>query len=81
MKFKVNDEIIAIKPCDGNDDLIGITGKIFEIRPEEELSCGVYFERLGINGENYRYCWWCEEDSLSLSKCIKNKQLLFDFEE
>ena len=69
MKFEIGDKVRAIKPPDGDKDLLGEEGIVVENKDDSHLSVLVNFE-ISADG------WWCEEDSL-----IKVKPLDWDREE
>jgi len=78
MRFKVGDEVIAVKPCDFVDSFVGRKGKITYIYDKKmRLPVSVHFEKTAV----YSECTWsCEETSLDFADKKEGNQYLFDFD-
>ena len=77
MKFKIGDEVIAIKPCDRVDSFIGRKGKVTAVFTAGRLTVNVHFEATGLYGEN---TWSCEENSLDFMQKREGSQYILDFD-
>lgn len=58
-KFRVGDEVVAIKAPDHNTQLVGEIGIVEEVDLDGDLTVCVDFDNAGC-------IWWCEEESLEL---------------
>ena len=76
MKFKIGDEVIAIKPCDFVASFVGRKGVVNNIFPQERLEVSVSFEKTETNSKTD---WCCEESSLDFTEKKEGNQYIFDF--
>ena len=80
-RFKIGDRVKAVKPCDGNDYIVGKIGTIVAISDIFRANLGVEFDdTIGFRGHTCcgkgkdRHCWWCPD--LILERVPVNEKIV-----